>query len=81
MYLSDTMKAAIRTGRNDFVVYCGTATKRALIARGLIRPMNSNLTAAGIKILEALDAENPPAEPTVTEVPAIPSTPPSPLTR
>src|SRR5690349_5747829 len=75
MYLSDTMKAAIRTGRNDSVVYCGTATERALVARGLIHPVNSNLTAAGIKVLAALDAENPPTEPAVTEVPAIPGMP------
>lgn len=75
MNLSATMKAAIRTGRNDSVVYCGTATERALIARGLIHPVNSNLTAAGIKVLEALDAENPPAEPAATEVPAIPGMP------
>lgn len=75
MYLSDTMKAAIRTGRNDSVVYCGTATERALVARGLIHPVNSNLTAAGIKALEALDAENPPIKPAHTEVPAIPGMP------
>lgn len=52
--LSEPMLRALYTGERGEVVTCGVRTERALIARGLIHPVESTLTEKGAALLAEL---------------------------
>jgi hypothetical protein len=60
--LSEPMVRAIFTGDYNAVLNCGTRTEKALIERGIMHAIESDLTAKGRRILKALKATQP-AEP------------------
>lgn len=55
--LSEPMKAALRTGRDNLSVECSNRTFDALLRRGLVNNHVGNLTQKGIEALAELDAQ------------------------
>ncbi|MCM2393077.1 hypothetical protein [Streptomyces albipurpureus] len=56
--LSEPMLRALYTGETGEVVACDVRTERALIARDLIHPVESTLTAKGAAVLAELRGQN-----------------------
>ncbi|WDN54026.1 hypothetical protein [Streptomyces clavuligerus] len=58
------MRRALSTGGDGAVVVCSVGTERALVARGLIHPVESTLTEQGMAVLAQLQ------DPTTVEIAA-----------
>ncbi|TLS44903.1 hypothetical protein FE633_17295 [Streptomyces montanus] len=64
--LTEPMVRAIYSGRNRQILNCGPRTEKALVDRGIMHPVNSDLTDRGMEVLTALQV----AQGTVATTPA-----------